>query len=51
MLDTFKVLQAEDGDVLVPEGLQWQKFTNYADEPGVSSPGYMRSNVFSAIIA
>ncbi|CCM00967.1 uncharacterized protein FIBRA_03015 [Fibroporia radiculosa] len=35
VLETFKILQPEEGDVLVPEGLHWQKFTTYADEPGI----------------
>ncbi|KZT05270.1 eukaryotic translation initiation factor SUI1 family protein [Laetiporus sulphureus 93-53] len=36
VLESYKELQPDDGDVLVPEGLHWQKFTTYSEEPGVA---------------
>ncbi|KAL1937903.1 hypothetical protein VTO73DRAFT_12653 [Trametes versicolor] len=36
VLQSFPVLQAEEGDVLVPDGLQLQKFSTHLDEPGVA---------------
>ncbi|KAH9948078.1 eukaryotic translation initiation factor SUI1 family protein [Amylocystis lapponica] len=36
VLQTFAVLQPEEGDALVPEGLLVQKFSTHLDEPGVA---------------
>ncbi|KAI0651354.1 eukaryotic translation initiation factor SUI1 family protein [Trametes meyenii] len=36
VLQTFPVLQPEEGDLLVPDGLQSQKFITHLDEPGVA---------------
>ncbi|KAI8968737.1 eukaryotic translation initiation factor SUI1 family protein [Trametes punicea] len=40
VLQSYTALQPEDGDLLVPDGLQSQKFSTHHDEPGVaySSP-------------
>ncbi|KAI0351003.1 eukaryotic translation initiation factor SUI1 family protein [Trametes cingulata] len=35
VLQSFPAVQAEEGDVLVPDGLQAQKFSTHLDEPGV----------------
>ncbi|OCH88500.1 eukaryotic translation initiation factor SUI1 family protein [Obba rivulosa] len=35
VLQAFPVLQPEDGDLLVPDGLLSQKFSTHLDEPGV----------------
>ncbi|RDX44971.1 eukaryotic translation initiation factor SUI1 family protein [Lentinus brumalis] len=35
ILQTYPVLQPEDGDALVPDGLQSQKFSTHLDDPGV----------------
>ncbi|KAI0632800.1 eukaryotic translation initiation factor SUI1 family protein [Trametes polyzona] len=36
VLQAFPVLQPDEGDVLVPDGLQSQKFSTHLDEPGVA---------------
>ncbi|KAI0946076.1 hypothetical protein AcV7_010146 [Taiwanofungus camphoratus] len=36
VLQTFPALQADEGDLLVPEGLLSQKFSTHLDEPGVA---------------
>ncbi|KAI0830089.1 eukaryotic translation initiation factor SUI1 family protein [Trametes gibbosa] len=36
ILQSFPVLQPEEGDVLVPDGLQSQKFSTHLEEPGVA---------------
>ncbi|KAI0935165.1 hypothetical protein AcW1_005169 [Taiwanofungus camphoratus] len=36
VLQTFPALQADEGDLLVPDGLLSQKFSTHLDEPGVA---------------
>ncbi|KAI9068830.1 eukaryotic translation initiation factor SUI1 family protein [Trametes sanguinea] len=36
VLQSFPVLQPEEGDLLVPDGLQSQKFSTHLEEPGVA---------------
>ncbi|KAI8972535.1 eukaryotic translation initiation factor SUI1 family protein [Trametes punicea] len=36
VLQSYTALQPEDGDLLVPDGLQSQKFSTHHDEPGVA---------------
>ncbi|KAH9856271.1 eukaryotic translation initiation factor SUI1 family protein [Lenzites betulinus] len=36
VLQSFPALQLEEGDTLVPDGLQSQKFSTHLDEPGVA---------------
>lgn len=37
ILQAYPVLPSEEGDVLVPDGLQSQKFSTHLEEPGVSA--------------
>ncbi|KAJ2971627.1 hypothetical protein NUW54_g12462 [Trametes sanguinea] len=36
VLQSFPVLQPEEGDLLVPDGVQSQKFSTHLEEPGVA---------------
>ncbi|KAI0772460.1 eukaryotic translation initiation factor SUI1 family protein [Trametes elegans] len=36
VLQTFPVIQPDEGDVLVPDGLQSQKFSTHLEEPGIA---------------
>ena len=35
VLQAYPVLQPEEGDLLVPDGLQSQKFSTHLEDPGV----------------